>query len=66
MDLRQRLKILLLEKGLRKKVMGIVIEVDRSLKLETSLASDARKMGTLVINGRIRIGRLHIRKERNR
>ena len=49
--------------------MGIVIEVDRSPKLETSLASNARKMGTLliiVINGRIRIGRLHIRKERNR
>ena len=43
MDLRQRLKILLLEEGLRKKVLGIVTEANQSPKLETSLATIARK-----------------------
>ena len=47
MDLRQRLKVLLLYEGLNKKISGIMTKVVRSLKLETSLASlasIARKM----------------------
>ena len=41
MDLRQRLKVLLREEDVKKKVLGIVKEADRSPKLETSLASVA-------------------------
>ena len=69
MDLRQRLKVLLLEKGLKKKVLGILIEGERRQKLETSLTSIARKRGTLsmiVISYRTRIRRLQIIKESNR
>ena len=68
MDLRQRLKVLLLEEGPKKKVLGIVKEADRSPKLETSLISIARNRGTLlmvVISYEIRIRQLQIRKERN-
>ena len=69
MDLSQRLKVLLLENGLRKKVPGIMIEVDRSSKVETRLASIARKRGMLlmiVASCRTRIRWLQIIKESNR
>ena len=52
--------------GLKKKVLGIVKEADRSSKLETSLISIARKKGMLlmiVISYITRIRQLQIREE---
>ena len=63
MDMRQRLKVLLLEEGLRKKVSGILKEVDQSLKLETSLARGLLLM--IVISYKTRIRWLQIKKESN-